>query len=51
VLGRATEMKESTVLALGGGTYAQPAAPNFCAPRALRFCGWILRSKFYSRGV
>ena len=29
VLGRATEMKESTVLALGGGTYAQPGCPEF----------------------
>lgn len=29
VLGRATEMKESVVLALGGGTYAQQGAPEF----------------------
>src|SRR5260221_10242740 len=29
VLGRTTEMKESTVLALGGGTYAQPGCPEF----------------------
>ena len=28
-LGRATEMKESTVLAMGGGTYAQPGCPEF----------------------
>ena len=28
-LGRAAEMKESTVLALGGGTYAQPGCPEF----------------------
>ena len=28
-MGRATEMKESTVLALGGGTYAQPGCPDF----------------------
>jgi shikimate kinase len=28
-LGRATEMRESTVLALGGGTYAQPGCPEF----------------------
>lgn len=28
-LGRATEMQESTVLALGGGTYAQPGCPEF----------------------
>jgi shikimate kinase len=28
-LGRATEMKESTVLALGGGTYAQLGCPDF----------------------
>jgi shikimate kinase len=28
-LGRATEMKESTILALGGGTYAQPGCPEF----------------------
>jgi shikimate kinase len=29
VLGRAVAMKEPTVLALGGGTYAQPGAPEF----------------------
>jgi shikimate kinase len=29
VLGRVAEMKESTVLALGGGTYAQTGAPEF----------------------
>ena len=29
VLGRAVEMKESVVLALGGGTYAQQGAPEF----------------------
>ena len=28
-LGRAAELKESTVLALGGGTYAQPGCPDF----------------------
>jgi shikimate kinase len=28
-LGRASEHKESTVLALGGGTYAQPGCPEF----------------------
>ncbi len=28
-LGRAMEIKESIVLALGGGTYAQPGAPEF----------------------
>lgn len=28
-LGRALELKESIVLALGGGTYAQPGAPEF----------------------
>jgi shikimate kinase len=28
-LGRATELKESTILALGGGTYAQPGCPDF----------------------
>jgi shikimate kinase len=28
-LGRAVERRESTVLALGGGTYAQPGAPEF----------------------
>jgi len=28
-LGRAVELKEPTVLALGGGTYAQPGAPEF----------------------
>ncbi|HWZ97691.1 MAG TPA: shikimate kinase [Candidatus Dormibacteraeota bacterium] len=29
ILGRAAEMKESVVLALGGGTYAQQGAPEF----------------------
>jgi len=29
VLGRAAEMKESIILALGGGTYAQQGAPEF----------------------
>src|ERR1700730_9965612 len=29
VLGRVVELKESTVLALGGGTYAQTGAPEF----------------------
>jgi shikimate kinase len=29
VLGRALEHRESVVLALGGGTYAQPGAPDF----------------------
>ena len=29
VLGRATEIKEAIVLALGGGTYAQQGAPEF----------------------
>ena len=28
-LGRSAELKESTVLALGGGTYAQPGCPDF----------------------
>ena len=28
-LGRALEIKEGTVLALGGGTYAQPGCPDF----------------------
>jgi len=28
-LGRALEFRESTILALGGGTYAQPGAPEF----------------------
>jgi len=28
-LGRAAEFHESTILALGGGTYAQPGAPEF----------------------
>jgi shikimate kinase len=28
-LGRAAELKEGTVLALGGGTYAQPGCPEF----------------------
>lgn len=29
ILGRAAELKESILLALGGGTYAQPGAPEF----------------------
>jgi shikimate kinase len=29
VLGRAVEFRESTIIALGGGTYAQPGAPEF----------------------
>jgi shikimate kinase len=28
-LGRAVEFRESTIVALGGGTYAQPGAPEF----------------------
>lgn len=28
-LGRASEFREATVLALGGGTYAQPGCPDF----------------------
>jgi shikimate kinase len=28
-LGRAAELKEGTILALGGGTYAQPGCPEF----------------------
>ena len=28
-LGRSAELKESTVLAVGGGTYAQPGCPDF----------------------
>jgi len=28
-LGRAVEFRESTIIALGGGTYAQPGAPEF----------------------
>ena len=28
-LGRASELKEGTILALGGGTYAQPGCPDF----------------------
>jgi shikimate kinase len=28
-LGRASELREPTILALGGGTYAQPGAPEF----------------------
>jgi len=28
-LGRASEQKEGTILALGGGTYAQPGCPEF----------------------
>jgi shikimate kinase len=34
-LGRATETKESTVLALGGGTYAQPGCPDFLRAAAI----------------
>src|SRR5260370_34980096 len=34
-LGRATELKESTVLALGGGTYAQPGCPDFLRAAAV----------------
>src|SRR5439155_21712956 len=28
-LGRASELKQGTILALGGGTYAQPGCPEF----------------------
>src|SRR5262249_46814517 len=35
VLGRAVEMKESVVLALGGGTYAQQGAPEFLHAQAI----------------
>ena len=35
VLGRAAEMKESVVLALGGGTYAQQGAPEFLRGQAI----------------
>jgi shikimate kinase len=35
VLGRAAELKESTVLALGGGTYAQQGAPEFLRAQAI----------------
>src|SRR5947209_20206899 len=31
-LGRAAEMQESTVLARGGGTYAQASCPEFLRP-------------------
>ncbi len=34
-LGRATELKESTVLALGGGTYAQPGCADFLRAAAI----------------
>lgn len=34
-LGRAGEMEESTVIALGGGTYAQPGAPEFLRASAI----------------
>src|SRR3979411_1141678 len=34
-LGRAVEMEESTVIALGGGTYAQPGAPEFLRASAI----------------
>lgn len=34
-LGRAVEMEESTVIALGGGTYAQPGAPEFLRASAV----------------
>ena len=35
VLGRATETRESMVLALGGGTYAQQGAPEFLRTRGI----------------
>ncbi|MBS1840560.1 MAG: shikimate kinase [Acidobacteria bacterium] len=35
VLGRAAELKESIVLALGGGTYAQQGAPEFLRAQAI----------------
>ena len=44
-LGRAVEQKEPTILALGGGTYAQSARPNFFATRACRSSGSIRPSK------
>ena len=34
-LGRATELKESTILALGGGTYAQSGCPDFLRAAAV----------------
>src|SRR5258708_2844562 len=34
-LGRASELRESTVLALGGGTYAQPGCPDFLRAAAV----------------
>ena len=35
-LGRASELKEATVLALGGGTYAQPGCPEFLRSAGVR---------------
>src|ERR1700736_4721265 len=35
ILGRANELKESIVLALGGGTYAQVGAPEFLRAAAI----------------
>jgi len=35
-LGRASENRESTVLALGGGTYAQPGCPEFLRHAGVR---------------
>ncbi len=35
VLGRAVELRESIVLALGGGTYAQQGAPEFLRAQAI----------------
>jgi len=35
ILGRAAELKESIVLALGGGTYAQQGAPEFLRTHAI----------------
>jgi len=34
-LGRASELKQGTVLALGGGTYAQPGCPEFLRAAAV----------------
>jgi shikimate kinase len=35
-IGRALERKESTIIALGGGTYAQPGAPEFLRNAGIR---------------
>lgn len=50
-LGRASEFKEGTVLALGGGTYAQPGCPEFLRSTALPSSGSIPPSRFCLRAA